>query len=56
MENYHEKTTGLKGQRYWLNSSNRILIKLRPGSSDIICKLVEEEETDHTLCIISYQG
>lgn len=53
MANYKKEISGIKGD-YWLNQLDRILAEGRPWMSDIIWGMVEDEEFDQILRIISY--
>lgn len=53
MANYKEEISGIKWD-FWLNQLDRILVEGRPWISDIIWGMVEDEEFDQILRMISY--
>lgn len=53
MANYKEEISGIKWD-FWLNQLDRILVEGRPWMSDIIWGMVEDEEFDQILRMISY--
>ena len=53
MANYKKEISGIK-EDYWLNPLDRVLAEGRPWMSDIIWGMVEDEEFDQILKIISY--
>ena len=53
MANYKKEISGIKGD-YWLNPLDRVLAEGRPWMSDIIWGMLEDEEFDQILKIISY--
>ena len=53
MANYEEEISGIKGD-FWRNQLDRILVEGRSWMSDIIWGMVEDEEFDQILRMISY--